>query len=167
MRRQWLGIWAAVFLGIIFVVAGTGKIFAQSGNLDPLRLPEYLFPPLAQAISSTLPWVEIMVGCMLILGIAIKLTTGFSALMIGGFIANNIALITLGLANEPCGCFGGAIGGGLSISTALMLDGVMVVMALLIFVFHPSSFTSIRPWCLTTEQKADGGLVALEKRRVA
>lgn len=152
MRRQWLGVWAGMFLGIVFLVAGTGKMFAQPGNLELLRLPEFLSPPLAQVISMTLPWVEIMVGCMLILGIAIKLTTGFSALMIGGFVASNIILISLGLANEPCGCFGGTMGGGLSIAAALMLNGVMAVMALLVFMFHPSSFRSLRPWCLTSEQ---------------
>lgn len=158
MRRQWLGVWAAMFLGITFVIAGTGKVFSQSGNLEPLRLPEFLSPALTGAVSAALPWVEIIIGALLIFGLAVKFTTGFSTLMIGGFIASNIILINLGMAAEPCGCFGGVIGGGLSIGTSLILDGVMAIMALTVFVFHPSSFTSIKPWCLVGER-----ILALEE----
>lgn len=162
MKRQWLGVWAVVFLGLIFVVAGAGKIFAQSGGTE-LLLPEFLPPSLVQAVSVALPWVEITVGVLLILGIAVKFTTSLSALMIAGFVTSNIILINLGMASEPCGCFGGITGGEFSTGSALMLDGVMVMMVLLVFKFHPSSFRSIRPWCLVTEGKTTGDMVVLEE----
>lgn len=164
MRRQWLGIWAALFLGITFVVAGTGKVFAQSDSFEPLLLPEFLPSFLIQAVSVVIPYIEIIIGVLLILGIAVKFSTSFSALMIAGFMVSNIILIVLGLATEPCGCFGGLAGGGLSVGGSLILDGVMVAMVSIIFLFHPGSFSSIRPWCLTTEQNTVGGMPALKGR---
>lgn len=152
MKRNWLGVWAVVFLGLIFVVAGAGKVFAQSGGTE-LLLPEFLPAFVVQAISVILPWVEIAVGVLLILGIAVKFTTSLAALMIAGFVVSNIVLINLGMAAEPCGCFGGITGGEFSTGASLILDGVMVGMVLLVFKFHPSSFTSIKPWCLVPELK--------------
>jgi len=162
MRRRWLGVCASIFLGITFVIAGGGKIFAQSGNIEPLLLPEFLPESLAQAISTSLPYVEFTVGVLLILGIAVRLITSLSALMVAGFVASNIMLINLGLAAEPCGCFGGVLGGGVSVNISLILDVVMVAMVSIIFVYHPSRFSSIRPWCLTVDEKPIGNISTLK-----
>jgi len=161
MKRRWLSIWATLYLGIMFVVAGTGKIFASS-NIEPLRLPEYLPLPLAQVISLTLPYVEIIIGSLLILGIAVKAITSVSTLLIVGFIASNLVFIYFGLANYPCGCFGGALGGGLSIRTSLMLDGVMAIMVAIVFLFYPGGFRSIKPWCLISIPESAGGISTLK-----
>ena len=152
MRRQWLGVLASLFLGTIFVYAGVEKVFSQSKNLEPFLPQEFLptFPFLS--ISAALPYVEIIIGALLIIGITVKLATAFSVVMIAGFMVSNIMLINLGLAAEPCGCFGGGMGGGISVGTSLMLDGIMAAMALTILLFHPDSFKSITPWYLTTEQ---------------
>jgi len=163
MRRQWLGIWATLFLGITFVVAGAGKIFAQSDSLEPLLLPEFLSSFLTQSISIVVPYVEIIIGVLLILGIAVKLTTSLSALMIAELVASNVILITLGLATEPCGCFGGLAGGGLSVGVSLVLDGIMAIMVLIIFLFYPGSFSSIKPWCFTGEEKTIDNIKTLKK----
>ena len=163
MKRNWLGVWAAVFLGLVFITAGAGKVFAQSGGTE-LLLPGFLPPFLAQAFSLVLPWLEVAIGVLLILGIAIKFTTSLSALMIAGFATSNIVLINLGMATEPCGCFGGVTGGEFSTGAALILDGVMVLMVVLIFLFHPSSFRSIKPWCLVSEQETAGDIVALKEK---
>lgn len=167
MKRRILGMWAVVSLGLIFIAAGAGKVFAQSAGQEALLLPEFLPPFLVQAVSATLPWIEVTVGILLILGVAVKFTTSFSALMIAGFTISNIILISLGMASEPCGCFGSVTGGEFSTGAALILDGVMAVMALLIFVFHPSSLRSIRPWCLVAEQETGEDILALEKSRTS
>jgi len=60
------------------------------------------------------------------------------------------------------GCFGGVLGGGVSVNISLILDVVMVAMVSIIFVYHPSRFSSIRPWCLTVDEKPIGNISTLK-----
>ena len=141
-----LGIWAAPFLGMILFISGISKVSTQSGGPQPLLNPELLptafyffFPPL-----NLISYVEIAIGLLLILGVAVKVVTSVSALMITCFAIDNILLISQGLAGEPCGCFG--MGQRLTVIDSLFLDGVMVGLAVTILILYPGRCFNKRPW---------------------
>jgi len=70
--RDWLGIWARIFLGMVFIVAGAGKLLAGSQGFEPFVLPSFLPQALTESIYAGLPYIEILIGGLLILGIAMK-----------------------------------------------------------------------------------------------
>ncbi len=154
MRRQWLGLWCAIFLGVIFLAAGIGKVSGQSEDFAPLIL-DFFPPSIALIIPIVIPYVEIIIGALLILGVAVKIVTGLSGLMIVGFIASNIVMTNNGLIDELCACFGIFLGVELTVRHALILDGIMAVLVLAIFLFYPGGFRSIKPWWLVTGQSTN------------
>lgn len=140
-HKNWLGILASLFLGMTFIVAGSGKLF--SGVVDfELTLSELI--PLPPTLLILLLPVELAVGILLVVGIFTRCAASFSLLLIAGFITNNILLINSGLGGEPCNCFG--MGQGLSVIGSLYLDGVMVALAVWALIFYPSRFFEVRPW---------------------
>ena len=143
-HKNWLGILASLFLGMIFIVAGSGKLFTGVVDFELLIYPELLSPALAGALNTLLVPVELLVGILLVAGIFTRCAAGFSLLLIAGFITNNILLISQGLGGEPCNCFG--MGQELSVVGSLYLDGVMAALAVWALVFYPSRFFQVRPW---------------------
>lgn len=96
-------------LGGLFVWAAWNKLqppngpqnFADSVRAFKLGLPDWA----VRASTSVTPWIEVIAGAMLILGIWVR----SSALVIGVLLAVFIALIGSVIARElnvECGCFG-------------------------------------------------------------
>lgn len=131
--KYWVGTLARIFLGVTFIVAGVGKLLAGSSSFEPFVLPVVLSQSFGEAIYTGLPYLEIIVGGLLIFGVAIRFATILSALLIMGFMASNILQISLGAGTEPCGgCFG--VAGGLTAISALAMNGIMALMVVIIFV---------------------------------
>jgi hypothetical protein len=151
--KYWGGIGAGTFIGLMFVSAGFGKLPHQ-GEYWGLLLGDYsnsiMLLRLIDIVKQWLPWMEIVLGSLLIAGIASKIAASFSSFLILGFIANNIWMISQGAGREPCGCFGKfeAFLGTLSAENALCMDLGMLVLILIIFLYYPGNFFSIRPWFL-------------------
>lgn len=148
MRKYiyWVGVLAAIFLGMIFVVAGMGKLMLQSGSYEPFLFPALMPQTLSNAVSLGVPYMEIIIGLLLICGIATKFTTSISAALIVCFIASNLYLLSIGVGT--CGgCFG--VAGGLTVYAALVLDGLMAVLVVIIFLSHKGAYFNKTPWFLT------------------
>ena len=140
-------------MGLIFVAAGLGKLLYHAEVFKIFFTPflYLLTPAFAKAVFIWLPRVELIVGLLLIIGIAAKLMATFSSVLIAGFIANNILLINRGLGYEPCGCFGimeRITPAKLSTVGSLYLDIIMLALALVILFYYQSNFLNIRPWFL-------------------
>ena len=149
--RYWIGTLAIIFLGVTFIVAGAGKLLAGSSSFEPFVLPVILSQSFGEVIYSGLPYLEIIAGSLLILGIAIRFAASLSALLIASFLASNVLQISLGAGTEPCsGCFG--VAGGLTAISALAVDGIMAVMVMVIFVCYRGSFFNIYPMVLRKER---------------
>jgi len=130
--RNWMGILAAIFLGMIFVVAGYSKWLYPGKALD---VPEVFLIILLIA--------ELGVGILLVTGIYVKPTACISLFLIFCFIISNSLLMVLGV--EDCfSCFGSMA--QLSTSQALWLDGIMVALAVTILFSYPGRFFNKRPW---------------------
>lgn len=142
--KSWLGILASIFLGMTFIVAGSGKLFAGVVDFQLLTIPDFWPFLLAKFLTTWLMQVELLVGVVLVAGIFAKCAAGFSLPLIAGFIINNILLINSGLGGEPCNCFG--MGQELTVIGSLCLDGIMVALAVVILMWYPAKFFEVRPW---------------------
>jgi uncharacterized membrane protein YphA (DoxX/SURF4 family) len=149
--KHWLGLGVSLILGIIFLVSGIGKSLAEVELFDTF-FPGFLdFLSLDQArlLFYGLPYVEIAIGTLLVLGVATRLVTVFSSLMIAAFIASNVWFITHGMGFEPCGCLGifdRLFQSKLSTQQSLYLDVAMLALALITLLCYKRSFTDICPW---------------------
>ena len=147
--RRWAGISGSIILGLIFIISGAGKLLHQSDFLDTLLTHSILFPELALWVTYLLPWVECVIGVLLVIGISARLLASLSAVLIAAFITNNGWLIAKGLAYKPCGCFGifeKLFLDELSSLESLYLDIVMLALVVLIISCYPSRFLTVRPW---------------------
>jgi len=142
-------------LGLVFVAAGLGKLLQPAEAFKiffssyPAYLLDFLRPAFFKAIFVWLPRIELIVGLLLIMGIAAKLMAAFSSVLIAGFIANNSWLLSQGLGYDPCsGCFGmleRITQARLSTVGALYLDIGMLVLVLIILFCYPGNFLTTRP----------------------
>ncbi len=141
--KYWIGVGASLILGLIFTTAGLGKLIHQADTFQPFLFPDYLAPALSRVVFIWLPYLELIVGLLLIIGIATKLVTTFATVLIAGFIANNVWLLTQGLGDKPCGCFGVAermAQARLSVLGSLYIDIIMLALVLIILVYQQSNF---------------------------
>jgi len=139
----------SIFLGLILLVSGSGKLPGQAEFIAAL-LQSFWTPPVAYFIGSCLPWVEVILGVLLLLGVFPRITAALCLPLFAGFMANNAWALSQGVEQFPrCGhCFGiwEELLGAISPLQALSLDIVLFCLALIILLFHPSGFLSFRPW---------------------
>ena len=154
--KHWIAVVAIIMLGLIFLAAGAGKLLSQmlllqAENLKLFIFPDFFPPALARAVYIWIPRIEIVVGVLLIFGIAARFMASISAVLVAGFITNNILLLTGGLGSVPCNCFGLAgrlAQEQLSVVGALYMDAAMLVLVLVVIFCYQRNFFSIRPWFL-------------------
>lgn len=141
--KYWVGILASIFLGMTFIVAAIGKLMEGTTAFDLFAFPEFVPPVIAEAIYISLPYIELLVGIPLILGIAVKFVASLSSLLIIGYTVSNILLIRLGI--EDCAsCFG--VAGSLAPTTSLYFDGVLAILVIDTLLFYRGKFLNKRPW---------------------
>jgi uncharacterized membrane protein YphA (DoxX/SURF4 family) len=109
----WLGTAVRLGLAAVWLIAGGSKVtdLAASGRaVNAYQLMPY---ELAKVVGAALPFVEIVLGLLLLAGVATRLVAGLSAALLLVFIAGIASSWARGLAID-CGCFGGggALGAG-------------------------------------------------------
>jgi len=148
--RYWITFGASILLALVFITSGVGKLMGQSAFL--LSLSTYIISPAAVAwVASWLPWVELVLGACLLVGIFPQIAGGISALLVAAFIMHNGWMIAHGLGYEPCGCLGimdRIFGGELSTIGSLYVDIGLVVLALAVYFCYPGRVLNTRPWFL-------------------
>jgi uncharacterized membrane protein YphA (DoxX/SURF4 family) len=103
---QWFGLLARIVLGGVLLAAGWLKIFTPAKSQMAVRAYELLPVSIANLMGLVLPWVELGLGMLLVLGIAVR----FSAILGGSLMLLFIAAISQAWARGlsiDCGCFGG------------------------------------------------------------
>ncbi len=149
-RWQWILIIfvPCVLLGLVLLVAGIGKLPGQAEFADVL-LGSFWTPTVASLISHALPWVEVVLGAVLLLGVFPRLAAALSLPLLAGFMANNAWAISQGMEQFPnCGCFGvfEELFGSLTPVQAMGMDIVLILFAVTVIVFHPAPFLSFQSW---------------------
>ena len=151
--KCWAGVWASIILGLFFIVAGLGKLLSNAESFNTIfnPLPAFLAPGFTWVIFVWLPYIELVVGLLLICGIAAKLMAILSSVLIAGFITNNTWMVSRGLGYEPCGCLGimeRILHIELSSVGSLYLDIAMLALVLIILSCYQSNFLNLYPWFL-------------------
>ena len=131
-----------VILGGIFIFAGFAKIHNISALVNEINEYQILPPALASLYGHILPYAEIIVGVLLALGIALRITAGIASLMLISFTVSKIVAMILNLNIKTCDCFG--IARPLLSTQSLAIDLVMLVLAVQIIVFRKELFSI--PW---------------------
>ncbi|MFC1969443.1 MauE/DoxX family redox-associated membrane protein [Chloroflexota bacterium] len=147
--KKWAAIVAAILLGLTFFVAGLGKLPAQTeAYMIIFGLQRALLhPTLANHLDTWLPRIEIILGLLLMVGVAAKLMAGFAGLLSVAFIFNNSWEIARGAGGDPCGCYGdNSFLGYLSNTDALYIDIGMLALAIVIILWYSGKWLSARPW---------------------
>ena len=106
LALDWLGLLARLALGGVLVVAGALKIPTPYKAAAAMRAYELLPNSLASVFGYILPWFEVGLGLLLILGVATRLSGLIGALLMLLFIGAISSAWARGLSTD-CGCFGG------------------------------------------------------------
>ena len=103
--RPWLGIAARLGLAAVWLAAGGSKVGDLAASGRAVNAYQVMPYDLATVIGAALPFVELALGVLLLLGLATRLAAGFSAALLVVFIVGIVSAWTRGLAID-CGCFG-------------------------------------------------------------
>ena len=104
--QPWIGLLARLILGGVLLVAGALKVGTPDKSQMTVRAYEILPVGLANLIGLALPYVEVALGLLLIVGAATRITAIFGGLIMFVFIIAIAQAWARGLTID-CGCFGG------------------------------------------------------------
>ncbi|MFF5171442.1 MauE/DoxX family redox-associated membrane protein [Micromonospora sp. NPDC000089] len=103
--RPWLGVAVRLGLAAVWLIAGAAKVGDLAASGRAVNAYQVLPYDAATAIGAALPFVELALGVLLLLGLATRLAAGVSAGLLVVFIAGIASAWARGLAID-CGCFG-------------------------------------------------------------
>ncbi len=104
--QLWLSLVARVALGLVLVVAGGLKISDPNAAIRAVTAYQLLPSDLATLVGYGLPFFEIMLGVLLLVGLATRAAAVTSGVLMVAFIAAVASAWARGLSID-CGCFGG------------------------------------------------------------
>lgn len=102
----WIGLIARLVLGGTLIAAGYLKFDELDKSQMAVRAYELLPIPVANFMGIFLPFFEMAVGILLVLGAAVRLSALASALLMFAFMIGISQAWARGLSID-CGCFGG------------------------------------------------------------
>jgi len=106
VAQPWLTLLARLMLGAVLLVAGALKVPNLPKSAMAVRAYEMLPIPIANFLGYTLPWIEIGLGLLLIVGVTVKISGALGGLTMLAFIIAIAQAWARGLSID-CGCFGG------------------------------------------------------------
>jgi uncharacterized membrane protein YphA (DoxX/SURF4 family) len=139
--QPWLTLLFRLVLGGVLLVAGGLKVGNPQKSAMSVRAYELLPIDIANFLGYVLPWFEIGVGALLILGVAVKI----SALLGGATMLIFILAISQAWARGlsiDCGCFGG--GGAIDPSQTKYLEEILRDIGLMLMAIYLYRFPSGR-----------------------
>ncbi len=140
LQNKWLVLGCRIILGVIWITASISKILDLSGFVDTVVSYDLIPSALAEIYGWIVPWVELYLGCSLILGVLPRVSAAISILLTASFaIASTYALEKS--PDSTCGCFGSFI--ALSHPVSLTIDGIMFLMALVLLVNRNQEFMTL------------------------
>lgn len=130
--QPWLSLIFRLTLGTVLLVAGYLKAINLQKSAMAVRAYEMLPVSVANLFGHVLPWFEIAIGALLIIGAAVKISAalgGFTMLM---FIVAISQAWARGLSID-CGCFGG--GGTVAPDQTKYLEEILRDFGLMLMAF--------------------------------
>lgn len=102
---RWLGLLARLVLGGVWLWAGLAKLPHPQTSISAVRAYQLLPTGLAETVGHVLPWLEVVVGACLVLGLLLRFTGVVSGLLLVAFVIGMISVWSRGIEID-CGCFG-------------------------------------------------------------
>jgi uncharacterized membrane protein YphA (DoxX/SURF4 family) len=102
----WGGTLARLLLGGVFAVAGALKVAQPDGSVQAVAAYDLLPSALFRPVGYGLPFLELAVAVLLLLGLTTRLAAVLSLLLLAVFIGGVASAWARGLSID-CGCFGG------------------------------------------------------------
>ena len=104
--RDIVGTVARLGLAAVFLVSGVLKAIDPDATYVAVRAYDVLPKAGVALVAGALPWLEIVLGLLLLAGIATRAVAAVSAVLLVVFIAGVTQAWARGLSID-CGCFGG------------------------------------------------------------
>jgi uncharacterized membrane protein YphA (DoxX/SURF4 family) len=139
--QPWLTLLFRIVLGGVLLVAGGLKVGNPQKSAMSVRAYELLPIEIANFFGYMLPWFEIGVGALLILGVAVKISAFLGGATMLIFILAISQAWARGLSID-CGCFGG--GGAIDPSQTKYLEEILRDIGLMLMAIYLYRFPSGR-----------------------
>ena len=154
----WIGLLSRLILGGVLLAAGLLKYQHLDKSQMAVRAYEMLPIALANLLGIILPFLEIAVGVLLVIGAAVRISAIVGGVLMGAFMIGIAQAWARGLSID-CGCFGG--GGVIDPSLAsevrrtyfieIMRDLGLALAALYLYFFPHGKFSIEKAAPLTKE----------------
>lgn len=116
-----------IAMGATFIVSGAGKLPERAEFVKQCAEYNLLPDVLVSIYGNALPWVEVVVGVLLVVGLVSRVAAGVGVLTAVSCIIANSVILYRGL-NMECGCFGEVA--VLQTRDALIIDFALLIMGL-------------------------------------
>ncbi|MFI5351026.1 MAG: MauE/DoxX family redox-associated membrane protein [Elusimicrobiota bacterium] len=133
-----------VFIGVVLVYAGASKAAAPAEEFA-LVIGAYDLVPSSVALpmAGLLPWVELLIGWALILGVEARAASAVAGAMTGVFLFAIGSVLARGIQIPNCGCFGEGM--HFTPGHAFLFDSLMAFLCWTIFTAEPDPL-SLDSW---------------------
>jgi uncharacterized membrane protein YphA (DoxX/SURF4 family) len=141
---RWVSTVARLVLGGVLAVAGLLKAIDPQSSVTAVRAYELLPASLATVVGWGLPFAEIALGLLLLVGIATRVVAAATAVLLVVFIIAVASAAARGLSID-CGCFGGGgqvPPGETAYGTELVRDAGLLLLAAWL-VWKPQSWFAL------------------------
>lgn len=135
IRNRWPLLLFRIIVGGVFVWAGVLKIIDPLGFAQSIENYQVVSRAPAFLVALVLPWVEVVSGAFLIIGVLKRSSALLISLQLIGFIGLVAFALARGI-DTSCGCFG-------SFSrradlTLILTDAVLLILALIVLFARPA-----------------------------
>ena len=103
--RPWLGTAVRLGLAAVWLFAGAAKVGDLAASGRAVNAYDVMPFEVAKVVGAALPFVELALGVLLLIGLATRVVAGISAALLLVFIAGIASAWARGLSID-CGCFG-------------------------------------------------------------
>ena len=124
---------ARVGLGLVVLWAGAVTAFDPDASISAVAGYRLLPGWAEEAVGLTLPWAEVALGILLVLGIATRATAVATGVLLTGFLVAMISARARGL-QISCGCFGASEGEGITLVEIARDIGLLALAGLVAWV---------------------------------
>jgi uncharacterized membrane protein YphA (DoxX/SURF4 family) len=104
--HEWTTLAGRLALGGVWIAAGALKLPDPAGSVRAVRAYQLLPEAVVPAVGYGLPVLEVTIGVLLVLGIAVRFAAVVSAVLLALFVVGVASAWARGLTID-CGCFGG------------------------------------------------------------
>jgi uncharacterized membrane protein YphA (DoxX/SURF4 family) len=103
---DFVGTWARLGLAVVWLVSGGLKALDPDQTYVAVRAYDVLPAAGVEPVAALLPWLELALGVLLLLGVGTRLAATASVALLLVFVAGVTQAWARGLSID-CGCFGG------------------------------------------------------------